>query len=216
MPWTRNSPPGRITPGAVLLVLGLLGAGWFAIQPAEHRASLACRPASALARWLTADDAPNNLWAQKTNEMAVQFAQHCPETLGTKVAALADQVGTTSDRALTAIRAVTHREIQDIPAPERLIIAGIGDARLLGIRVIPEQRDSALAYLRQQVAGKRLAVQLAKEKDPDQRPLVEVFLENGASVNASLLQRHLAMPWTIPGPWHAWAARPAASPAATQ
>jgi hypothetical protein len=23
------------------------------------------------------------------------------------------------------------------------------------------------------------------------------------------------LPWTIPGPWHAWAARPAASPAAT-
>jgi hypothetical protein len=24
------------------------------------------------------------------------------------------------------------------------------------------------------------------------------------------------MPWTIPGPWHAWAARPPASPAAPQ
>jgi hypothetical protein len=214
--WTTSSPPGRITPGAVLLMLGLAGAAWFAIHPAEERAGLACLPVSAVSRWLVGEDAPDSLWAQKINDLAARFAEGCPEPFGVRAAALADQARTTAHRTLQGIQAVTHRQIQAVPSAERLTIAGIGEARLLGVRVLPEQRESALAYLRGAVAGKRLAVAVAKEQDPDRRPLVTVFLENGASVNASLLQRHLAMPWTIPGPWHAWAARPPASPAAPQ
>ncbi len=59
---TRSpDPPGRVTPGAVLAVLGVAGMIWYAVQPHEQRAGLLCRPLHSLVQWMTADEAPENV-----------------------------------------------------------------------------------------------------------------------------------------------------------
>jgi hypothetical protein len=201
-------PPGRITPGAVFLVVGVALAAWYVLQPQEERASVACRPVALISQWLVGDDHADNVWDQKVREMARSFAETCPTTNGTPVADLADTAFRFSDSLITGARAARRRQIEDVPAADRLTIAGLGEARLLGITVPPEQAAAALAYLREAVAGKRLAVMVSAARDPEKRPLVIVALEDGTPVNARLIQQGLAHPWRIPGPWHQWATAP--------
>ncbi len=66
------------------------------------------------------------------------FGERCPETLGTRAAALAKRARTSVSQALTRAKTVTNREIQEVTGPDRLRIAGLGEAPLLGITVPAE------------------------------------------------------------------------------
>lgn len=214
--WMPSDPPGRITPGAAFLVVGVALATWYVLQPKEQRASVACRPVAGLSRWIVGDDRADNVWGQKVQELARSFAEKCPSTIGAPAAALADQARTAADGALKGVRSSMHRHIDEVPAADRLTIAGLGDTRLLGVSVPAEHETQALAYLRTVLAGKRLAVTVSAARDPEKRPLVTVTLEDRTHVNARLIQQGLAQPWRIPGPWQGWAAGPsrAGGPAA--
>ena len=201
-------PPGRITPGAVFLVVGVALAACYLLQPQEERAGVACRPVALVSQWLVGDDRADNVWDQKVREMAHSFTETCPTTIGTPVAAQADTAFRFSENLFTGARAARRRQIKDVPAADRLLISGLGEARLLGITVPDEQAAAALAYLRETVAGKRLAVTVATVRDPEKRPLVLVALEDGTFANARLIQQGLAYPWQIPGPWDEWATAP--------
>ncbi len=107
---------------------------------------------------------------------------------------------------LARAKTVANREIQEVAGPDRLRIAGLGETRLLGVTVAAEQREAAIAYLQQAVAGKRLAVTVAAGQDPARRPLVVVTLHEGTSVNAGLIQCSLASLWKWPGSWEQRAA----------
>ena len=113
-----------------------------------------------------------------------------------------------SENLFKGAKPARQRRIIDVPAADRLIIAGLGEAPLLGITVPDEQAAAARAYLRETVAGKRLAVTVAAVRDPEKRPLVLVALEDGTLVNARLIQQGLAYPWRIPGSWDEWATAP--------
>ncbi len=153
---------------------------------------------------MIADDAPVNLWAQKITGGMTQFSELCPETLRTPAANLAERACTSSGQPLTRAKTVTNREIQKVTGLDRLRIAGLGEARLLGVTAAAEKRDAACAYLQRTVAGKRLAVTVAAGQDPERRPLVVVTLPDGTSVNAQLIRRGLAQSWKTPGPWQQW------------
>ncbi len=165
---------------------------------------LICAPLSTVAQWITAVHAPGNLWAQEFTGVTTRFSERCPESLGTPAAALSERARTSASQVLTQAKAVTHREIQEVTAADRLRIAGLGETRLLGVTVPAEKQDAAVAYLQQAVAGKRLAVTVAAGQDPERRPLVAVTLPEGTSVNARLIQVGLAGPWKRPGPWEQW------------
>lgn len=201
-------PPGRITPGAVFLVVGVALATWYVLQPQEERANIACRPVALVSQWLVGDGRADTLWDPKVREMARSFTETCPTSLGTPVADLADTAFRFSENLFKGAKPARQRRIIDVPAADRLIIAGLGEARLLGITVPDEQAAAALAYLRETVAGKRLAVTVATVRDPEKRPLVIVALEDGTLVNARLIQQGLAYPWRTPGPWDEWATAP--------
>ncbi len=155
--------------------------------------------------WMTADEAPENVWAQKITAVMTRFSERCPETLGPPAARLAEQARTNASQALTRAKTVTNREIQEVTGADRLRIAGLGEARLLGVTVPAEHREAAIAHLQQAVAGNRLAVTVAAGQDPERRPLVVVALSEGTSVNARLIQRGLASRWKTQEPWQQWA-----------
>lgn len=201
-------PPGRITPGGVFLVVGVALAAWYMLQPQEERASIACRPVALIAQWLVGDERPDNVVDQKVREIARSVTETCPATIGTPVADLAESASRFSESLFKGARAARPRRITDVPAADRLTIAGLGEARLLGITVPQGQAAAALAYLRDAVQDKRLAVTVSTARDPEKRPLVIVALEDGTLVNARLIQRGLAEPWRIPGPWDEWATAP--------
>ena len=138
----------------------------------------------------------------------VAFTETSPTALGTPVADGADTAFRFSENLFKGAKPARPRRIIDVPAADRLLIAGLGEARLLGITVPDEQVAAALAYLRETVAGKRLAVTVATVHDPEKRPLVIVALEDGTLVNARLIQQGLADPWQIPGPWDEWTTAP--------
>jgi endonuclease YncB( thermonuclease family) len=164
-----------------------------------------------LARWMTADDRPDNLWAIKIQQLATSFSDRCPDTIGTRVAALADQARTAAGKVLKGVQPAIHRHIDEVPAADRLTIAGRGDTRILGVTVPAEQEAQALAYPRSAVAGKRLAVTVVAARDPEKRSLVVVAQEDGSHVNARLIQQGLARPWRIPSPWQGWPTGPSSS-----
>ncbi len=176
-----------------------------------QRAGLLCRPISSLVRWMVADDAAENAWAQKISGVMTSFSEPCPDTLGTPAAHLAERARTSTRQALTWAKTVTNREIQGVTGPDRVRFAGLGEARLLGITVPAEKREAALGYLQHAVAGKRLAVTVATAQDPERRPLVVVTLPDGTSVNARLIRQGLAQPWRTAGPWQQWATGSAGS-----
>lgn len=200
----RSDPPGRVTPGGLLAVLGIAGIVWHTLQPQEQQPGLVCRPVNALVQWMTADDAPESAWAQKIAGVMTRLSERCAETVGRPAAALAEKARTTASQVLTQAKTVTKRQIEEVTGPDRLRIAGLGETRLLGIMVAAEQRDAAVTYLQQTVTGKRLAVTTTTGRDPERRPLVVVTLPDGSSVNAQLIQHGLASPWKKPGPWRQW------------
>lgn len=202
--WTPD-PPGRITPGGVLAVLGVAGLVWYVLQPQDQREALLCRPLSSLVQWLTADDAAENLWAQKITAVVTRFSERCPQTLDTRAAALAKRARTSASQVLTRAKTVAYRQIEEVTGPDRLRIAGLGETRLLGVTVPAEHHEEAITYLEQAIAGKRLAVSVSAAQDPERRPLVVVRLPDGTSVSAAIIQRGLAHPWKRPGPWQSWA-----------
>lgn len=202
----------RFTPGLVMFI-GLLGlAGWFTLQPQEQRVMLACKPIVALHKWIESDEIVTDPSAPLTNNAFDSFVRLCPRTLGKQAAAMADDVQAFAGRAVDEGKALhdkagtlTNRRIEAIIDGERLHIEGLGEARLLGIRVPPESHAAAISYLRRIALGTRLRLDLDRDLDPERRPLVSLTLPNGLLLNAAMIQQRLATPWRIPGPWQHWA-----------
>ncbi len=197
-------PPGTITSEALFLVMGIALAAWSGLSPREGRAGIASRPVARVSQGVVGEDRPDNVVDWKARALARAITAPRFPTLTTPVADLEDTVRTLSESLFKGARAAKPRKIMDALGADRLNIAGVGVARLLGITVPPEQAGAALAYLREAVRGKRLVVAVATARDPEKRPLVLVALEDGTLVNARLIQQGLAEPWRIPGPWDEW------------
>lgn len=210
-----SNPRGTITPGALLLIGGLLVAGWFVLQPESNRASLACQPLAPLTRWLGADPQSDSQWDRKVAQFMAFINAKCPESVGTPAASLAKTAHLFANTTLTTVKSVANRNIPAVFDSRTLKISGIGIARLLGITVPPEHQAAALQYLQDTCASKRLPIQLYSDHDAEYYPLVVVYLDTDqtSSVNAQLVQKGLATPWNLPGPWDAWAPLRAASSA---
>ncbi len=188
----------------VFLVLGLAGGVWYSLQPRTDQPALLCKPVNTVAQWLTTEETSQSVWGQKATDLVQQFNARCAERVGAPTADLAAQARTRVDTALHQAKALTNRPIEAVTGPDRLRIAGLGEARLLGVTVPPAKRDAAVAYLSRETAGQRLAITVATDRDPEQRPLVVVTLGDGTSLNAQLIRRGLATPWKGPGPWREW------------
>lgn len=199
---------GRVTPGS-LLALAIAGLGvWFAMQPHEQRVALTCRPVQFIQRWMFVPEIDTDPWAVRMNSAFDFFTGRCPESLGARASELAQQANTTvaqaARRASDKAGSLSHRRVEAIIDGERLIVEGLGESRLLGVRVRSDAEDHAIAYLRHVALGHRFAVELATDIDPERRPLITLTSADNTLLNAELIHHRLATPWPRPGPWLHW------------
>jgi hypothetical protein len=191
-----------------VLLAALTGGVWFIQQPPQQRAALACRPIEMLQEWMAVPDSPMDDFGHRMNQAFAQLRANCPEKIGTPVASLADQASARTSQAVRRIteeaRTLTNRRVEAVLDGERLKIQALGEARLLGVTVPKGRTARAVAYLKDTVLGRPVAVQLDKARDPERRPLILVTLPDGALLNAQMVKYGLAEPWKRPGPWRQW------------
>lgn len=208
--WTGD-PSGRITPGALLVLAALLGAGWFMVQPQADRSSLACQPLTRLSRWLTSDVQPGSPWDEKAVQIMESLTNKCPDAIGKPAASLSEQADQLLHATVTKVKKVADRHISAVLDGPTLKIAGLGPARLLGVTVLPEHQADAHAFLKEACEGKHLPVQVYAERDAEYYHLVVVELpreeHTTVSINELLLQKGYAAPWNLrlqdaPWTWH--------------
>lgn len=203
-----GSAAGRVTPLAVLTLGALAGIGWLALQPLQHRSDLLCKPAGLLREWMKAPETPDDEWAGRMNDFFEAITRECPERLRQPVASASetlDTLGSTATRTITdQMHTLTSRKIEAVIDGERVRVQALGEASLLGIRVSPNRQQLATAYLKETVLGKPVTIAIDKARDPERRPLILVTTPDGILVNARVVEKGLATPWRIQGPWQSW------------
>lgn len=203
---------GRVTPGHLLMLAATSVGLWFIQQPKDHRVTVTCKPIVALQEWMAVEDSPKDQLGQMMNKAFTQLRENCPDSIGKPASSLADQVNTEAHtvvkQAVDQARTLTNRRVEAVVDGERLKVEGLGEARLLGITVPLEQREQALAYLRDNVLGKRVSITIDKTKDPDQRPLILVTGPEETLINAKMVNYGLARAWKRDGPWRSWGTSP--------
>lgn len=199
---------GRVTPGHLLMLVATSAGLWFLQQPHHDRVSVACKPVAALQEWMAVKDTPKDQWGQMMNKAFAQLREHCPENIGEPASELAEQANTKTrgvvQQAVDQARILANRRVEAVIDAERLKVEGLGEARLLGITVPVERRAQAVAYLTENVLGKRMSITLGKAQDPDQRPLILVTGPEETLINAKMVSYGLARPWKRKGPWQSW------------
>lgn len=213
-----SDPPGRITPGCLLALALLGGAGWFLLHPPAERTTLTCDSADRIAQWVKGESSTASEWDLKVKDAVDSLRAACPGILE-KLSPTRDN---TVERAKEYMESALHRTfgsakrlrdtrpIMAVIDGTTLKIGVLGEARLLGITVPPEAQARARAYLEQAClrdgAPRRLVVHLFKEKDAEGYPLVVVYAEHrdtqeltaDLAINQQLLDRGLAQPWSLP------------------
>lgn len=217
-PRRTGDPSGRITPGALLVLAALLGAGWFMVQPQADRPSLACQPLTRLSQWLTSDVQPGSPWDEKIVQIMEAVTGNCSDAIGKPAASLGEQADRLLHATVTKARKVTDRSISAVLDGTTLKIAGLGPARLLGVTVLPEHQADAHAFLKEACEGKRLPVQEYADRDAEYYHLVVVEPpreeHSPVSINEQLIQKGYAAPWNLrlqDAPW-TWHPAPSPSP----
>jgi len=210
-----RNPPGRITPGVLVLLGALTGGGWLLMQPQEQRTSMTCNSVSKLTEWVRGDKAAMSEWDIKVKEAMDTLKLNCREVLDKQVAPVVDKaVGTAKGQAGTALHLSvgtanqlrSGRRITAVIDGRTLKVSGVGIARLLGITVPEDKNEAAKEFLVECCLKQQLPVQKYDEKDAEGYPLVVVFLpENikqeltpGMAVNQHMLDKGLAGPWILP------------------
>jgi len=211
-------PPGRVTPGLLLAVALLGGAGWFFLHPPAERTTLTCDTVNKIAQWVKGESSAASEWDLNVKDAVDSLRTACPgildklsPTLDNTVERAKEYTGSALHRtAGSAKRLHDTRPIMAVVDGTTLKIGILGEARLLGITVPPEAQARARAYLEQAClrdgAPRRLVVHLFKEKDAEGYPLVVVYAEHrdtqeltsDLAINQQLLDRGLAQPWSLP------------------
>jgi len=224
-------PRGRITPGTILLLGALAGAGWFLLQPQDQRTTITCNSVNTLAEWMEGDGSVTSEWDLKVKEAIASVKRNCRDVLDRQVTPVVDtvvgkakeQVGNSLHLTVGTTKQLREgRRIMAVIDGRTLKIAGIGTARLLGITIPPENEQAAREFLVKCCLEKRLTVHKYGESDAEGYPLVVLFaahnpkeaLAPGLAINQRLLDAELAEPWALPVHTPYWSNQPDPAPQA--
>ncbi|MFA5027879.1 MAG: hypothetical protein WC713_08360 [Candidatus Methylomirabilota bacterium] len=218
-------PRGRITPGTILLLGALAGAGWFLLQPQDLRTTMTCDSVNTLAEWVEGDGGVTSEWDRKVKEAVANVKRNCPDVLDRQATPVVhmvigkakEQVGNSLHLTVGAANQLREgRRVMAVIDGRTLKIAGIGTSRLLGITIPPENEQAATEFLVQCCLEKRLTVHKHGESDAEGYPLIVLFaahnpkeaLAPGLAINQQLLNAGLAEPWALSVHTPYWSNRP--------